>query len=262
MSVGTKETIAPLFATLAVPPNSDYRPLVQLEAPRARFHGSIATAIPGMLVSPLPILEMANNKAMTYLSEPVSYYVPSLNLRTQSAALAVARGLLQRAADPLDSTEPGVLTTVLALKRPGALCGATPSRTAIEHLHRAAELTLSKLGPELRRALWIERRWVDCAPGKLAPRVRERLELYAAIAARDAPAMLARASGLLDQGGTAEGGDDWGRYLLLAAMLGARSAGDAEEARRIWKKYGTTLYRAGAIPAHVTYVANLSESPR
>jgi hypothetical protein len=258
LSVGTKDEIVPLFAPLAAPVNSDYRPFVQLEAPRARFQGSIATAVPGLVVSPLPILEMAKGRAPTYLLEPMPHYVPSLNLRTQSAALALARGLLQRSAEPLGTGEPAVMTTLLALKRPGALCGAGVSKTAIEQLHRAAELTLAKLAPELRRALWIDRRWIDCAPGKLAPRVRERLEIYAAIAARDARAMLARARAMLEQGGASEGGDDWGRYLLLTAMLGAQVAGENKEAQRLWRTYGTTLYSAGAIPPHVAYVTNLN----
>jgi hypothetical protein len=258
LSVGTKRAIAPLFAPLAPPVNSDYRPFVQLEAPRARFHDSIATAVPGLVASPLPILEMVRGTAMTYLREPVPAYVPSLTLRNQSVALALARGLLQRSAEPIGTGEPAMITTLPALVRSGALCGAKVSRTAMEQLHRAAELTLAKLAPELRRALWIERRWLECAPGKLAPLMRQRLELYAAIAARDAVTMLARARALLEQGGPANGGDDWRRYLLLTAMLGAQVAGEHEEARQIWRTYGTALYPGGVIPPHVIYVANLN----
>jgi hypothetical protein len=260
LKVGGKQSITRLFMPLAGPVNSDYRPFVQLEAPRARFHGSIATAIPGLLVSPLPILEMADGTAVTYLDQPVPPYVPSLNLRTRSAAVAIARGLLQRPAEPLQNPDPAVLTTLLVLKRPGALCGASPSRTAIEHLHRAAELTLAKLAPEPRRALWVERRWVDFAPGKLSQRVRQRLELYAAIASRDAPAMLARAKALLEQG-SADGGDDFGRFLLLTALLGAQTAGEREEAQRVWRAYGSALYRGETIPPHVKFVAGLDQPP-
>jgi len=256
LSVGTKREIAPLFAPLAAPVNSDYRPFVQLEAPRARFHGSIATAIPGLVISPLPIREMANGTVVTYLREPLPAHVPSLNLRTQSAALALARGLLQRTADPLDTGDM-VINTLLTLKRPGVLCGAAVSKAAVEQLHRAAELTLAKLAPDLRRALWIERRWLGCAPGKLPPRVRERLEIYAAIAARDAPAMLAGARALLEQGGTVEGGDEWGRFLLLTAILGAQVAGEHAEAQRVWHAYGAALFPGGAIPPHFVYVTNL-----
>jgi hypothetical protein len=200
---------------------------------------------------------MATGSAVTYLEEPVPSYVPSLNLRTRSVALAIARGLLQRSAEPLQNGDPTMMTALLALKRPGALCGPAPSKAAIEQLHRAAELTLAKLAPELRRALWVDRRWIDCARGKIAPAVRERLDLYAAIAVRDAPVMLARARALLEKGGATQGGDDWGRYLLLAAMLGAQAAGDGEEGQRLWRRFGTTLYRDGKVPPHMRYVVNL-----
>jgi len=256
LSVGTRRDIAPLFAPLAPPVNSDYRPFVQLEAPRARFHGQSARAVTELAIAPLPILEMARGTATTYLREPVSAYVPSLRLRTQSEALALARGLLQRSADPLRTEYSAVIPTLLALRRPGALCGAAVSKIAIEHLHLAAELTLSKLAPDLLRALWIERRWLDCAPGRLAPQARERLELYAAIAARDARAMLARARALLERGAPA-GEDNWGRYLLVTAMLGAQVADEREEAQRIWRTYSNALYPRGVIPPHVIYVINL-----
>jgi len=254
--IGAKRDIMPLFAPLGAPVNSDYRPYVQLEAPRARFHGSVASALSTLATAPLPILEMAGNKPVTYLREPVPQFIRSTGLRTQSAALEVARGLLNASADPLASVEQRAVVPLLALKRPGALCGASVSTGAIEQLHAAAELTLAKLAPDLRRALWIERRWLACAPGTLAPRVRERLELYSAIAARDGRNMLARGRALLEQG-RAEGGDDWGRYVLLTAILGAHAAGEAEEAHRLWRAYGAALYPRGVIPPQVIYVNNL-----
>jgi spermidine synthase len=256
LGLGAKRDIMPLFAPLAAPVNSDYRPYVQLEAPRARFHGSVAAALSMLSTTPLPIAEMAGKRPMTYLREPVPSYIQSTGLRNQSAALEIARGLLDASADPLASTERRAVVPLLALKRPGALCGTSVSAAAIEQLHVAAELTLAKLAPNLRRALWIERRWLGCAPGKLAPRVRERLDLYAAIAARDARGMLARARTLLEQG-RAEGGDDWGRYLLHTAILGARAAGEPEEAQRLWRTYGAALHPGGAIPPQVLYVNNL-----
>jgi spermidine synthase len=256
LSIGTKREIMPLFAPLGAPVNSDYRPFVQLEAPRARFRGTTAVAVPGLVTAPLPILEMGKGAAKTYLREPVPQHIPSLNLRTQSTALELARGLLNRSAKPLASAEPRAVVPLLALKQPGALCGASVTRAAIDHLHSAAELTLAKLGPDLRRALWIERRWLNCAPGNLAPRVRQRLDLYAAIAARDGRAMLIQGRELLAQG-EVEGGDDWGRYLLLTAMLGAQAAGEKEEAEKLWRLYGNVLYRGGVLPPHVVYVNNL-----
>jgi len=254
LSIGTKRDIAPLFAPLAPPVNSDYRPFVQLEAPRARYQGSVAAAVPNLAIAPLPILEMMHGSTKTYLREPVPAHVPSLNLRVQSAALEVAHRLLDRSASPLDASDPRVIAPLLALKRPGVLCGSSVPKAALEQLHHAAELTLVQLAPDLRRALWIERRWLDCPPARVAPQARQRLDLYAAIAARDARAMHARADALLKRG-SSEGGDDWGRYLLVTAMLGARAAGEHAEVRRLWEAYANMLYK-GAIPPHVVYLVN------
>jgi len=254
LSLGTKRDISRLLAPLDAPVNSDFYPFVQLEAPRARFQGSVALALPNMRRVPLPIFEMLNEIELAYLREPLPAHVPSNNLRMQSAALAMARGLLDRNANPLDTVEPRAVSPLLALKRPGALCGATVSRVTLDELHRAAELTLAHLAPDLRRKLWIERRWLDCPPARIAPQARQRLDLYAAIAARDARAMHARADALLKLG-SSEGGDEWGRYLLVTAMLGARAAGEHAEVQRLWETFRKQLYKK-AIPSHVVYLVN------
>src|SRR3989475_5866204 len=212
-SLGAKKQIGPLFAALGAPVNSDFHPLVQLEAPRSRFDGSMARAVQELATAPLPILEMTGGAFRAYLKQPVPDYVSSLQLRVQSAAVGIARVLADRSADALRSSETAAIPILLALKRPAALCGDEPPKTALELLHRAGEVTLANLAPEKRRALWIEHKWLDCAPR--SSRVRERLALYAAIAARDAHAMLARARALLAE--PPQGGADSGRYLLGTA---------------------------------------------
>ncbi len=129
-----------------------------------------------------------------------------------------------------------------------------PAQAAIDKLQWAAETTLAHLTPELGRALWTDPKWLGCGPGSLSPQVRDRLGVYAAVASRDARAMLERARKLL--AGRIEGGDDWGRFLLLTAMLGGHASGEHEEADRIWKSYGPAFYPTGAIPPYVIYLVN------
>jgi spermidine synthase len=252
-SLGAKPQVEALFTALGAPVNSDFRPFVQLEAPRARFERSTARALVGLATSPLPIVEMTGGAPRAYLKEPAPDYVPSLRLRDQSAAVEIARVLADRTADPLRSPETPVIQTLLTLKHPGALCGEEPSRTALEQLRNAAEITLANLPPESRHALWIERKWLGCMPR--SSHVRAMLDVYAAIAARDARAMLDRARALLP--GPAGEGDAWSRYLLSTAMLGAQAAGEHEEARRLWNSYGSKFYPHGEIPPGAVYLANL-----
>jgi len=252
-SLGTKGQIGPLFAALGAPLNSDFHPFVQIEAPRSRFDGSAARAVQELAAAPLPILEMTGGTRGVYLEHPVPDYVASFSLRVQSGALEIARVLADRSADPLRASEPAAIPILLALKHPAALCGDEPPKTALELLHRAAEITLANLAPEKRRALWVEHKWLECTPRSSS--VRERFALYGAIAARDPHAMLGRARALL--AGPAQGGDEWGRYLLGAAMLGAYAGGEHEEGRRLWKTYGSTFYPRGEVPPHMVYLANL-----
>ncbi|HEY7673968.1 MAG TPA: fused MFS/spermidine synthase [Burkholderiales bacterium] len=252
-SLGTKPQVETLFAALAAPVNSDFHPFVQLEAPRARFERSTARALVSLATASLPIIEMTGIRSAVHLKEPVPDYVSSLRLRSQSAAVEIARVLADRTADPLRSPETAAIPTLLALKRPGALCDEEPSATVLEQLRNAADTTLANLPPERRRALWIERKWLGCAPR--SSRVRQMLEVYAAVAARDARAMLDRARALLT--GSAAEGDDWNRYLLATAMLGAHAAGEHEEARRLWNSYGGGFYARGDIPPALIYLANL-----
>jgi len=252
-SLGTKRQLEPLFAPLAAPVNSDFRPFVQLEAARARFEGSRAQGLMSLAVAPLPILEMTGDASRAHLKAPVPDYVPALRIRRQSAAAEIARLLTDRAADPLQSPERLAGEIALVLRQPGALCADQPSKSAIEQLQLAAEVTLSSLDQQQTRPLWIEHTWIGCTPR--SQHVRDRLDIYAAVAAHDPKAMLSRSRALL--AGPVVGGDAWGRYLLSTALLGAHAAGEHAEAQEIWSRYSRAFYPGGDMPPYVIYLANL-----
>jgi len=251
-SLGTMRQLEPLFAPLAAPVNSDFRPFVQLEAARARFEGSHAQGPLSLALAPLPILEMLGDTSRAHLHAPVPAYDPALGIRRQSVAAEIARLLSDRASDPLHSEEKLAVEIALALRYPGALCGESPSKTALDHLQLAAEVTLSSLDPAQLRPLWIERKWPGCSPR--SQHVRDRLDVYAAVAARDPGAMLARARALL--AAPATGGDNWGRFLLNTAMLGAHAAGEHAEAQELWGRYSRAFYPSGDIPPYAVYLAD------
>jgi hypothetical protein len=204
-------------------------------------------------LAPLPILEMSWKTPRPYLKERIPEYMRSERLRMQSVALEIARLLDDRGADPLRSYEKGAVQIALALKHPDALCADDPPKTAIDELHAAAEITLAGLAQERARAVWVARKWLGCTPR--SQHVRERLEVYAAIAARDPRAMLERARALLAE--PVRGGDDWGRYLLSTALLGARAAGENAEGLRLWNTYWKAFYPGGDFPPYVIYLLAL-----
>ena len=251
--IGGKRELMPYLAPLGAPVNSDFRPFVQLEAARARFANRSATATLQLSLSALPLNEMLSRREPVYLPEPPPTR-GAKRLALQGEALEFERVLLDPAADPLRVENAEVRALLLALKRPRALCGAEPAQYVLDQLHTAAEFTLTRLAPERRHRIWVEPRWTGCAPEGMSAEVRQRMEVYRAIALRDAAGMHKLAAKMLDS--QAIKGFAWAKFLLTTAMLGAHASGRGDEAHRLWRSHGRALYPDGLVPADVAYVAN------
>ncbi|MDH3320594.1 MAG: spermidine synthase [Betaproteobacteria bacterium] len=243
--VGNKRQLAPVFAQSAAPVNSDYRPLVQLKAPRARFLQEYADAIFDLAGAPLPVLEMLAGTEVTYLSAPApragygryTRMVDALQLQRSIVGQSIA----------------GADLRVFALRYPGVLCAARPDDMVLRQLHSVAADTLAYLGPEQQRALWVEPRWLGCPLVRAAPAVQERFAVYRAVAQRDARGMLQQARALLESAPRQE--PEWARFLLLAAVLGAQAGGEPDEAHRLWRTHARTLLPGKTRP-HERFIAD------
>lgn len=254
--VGGRRELEALFGPLQAPANSDFHPFVQLQAPRARFAGARARSVVELAIAPLPIREMLGGAQRATLREPAPAHVLSAPVRAQSTALAIARALMDPAADPWAQGDATVRQIAVALRGSRGLCTAEPAAEVVAQLHRAAEGTLAHLAPPLRQALWVQRLWLDCAGQRPAAGVQRRLDLYAAIAERDARRMLALSQALLESPGR-ETQRDWGQFLLSTALLGARAQGDGRAAQQVWARWGGALFPGGAVPPPVVYLLNV-----
>jgi spermidine synthase len=246
--VGSKRQLAPLNAQFHAPVNSDFHPVVQLEAPRARFAQRSAHAIVDLANSALPANEMLGGLAMGTLSADHASGGTERILQLQ-AALDL-HGVLARSRYPAQRLAPA---TALALKQPGALCRRQVSPALLEQLHAAALGTLSHLAPPARRELWTEPRWIGCPLARTERAVRERFAVYGAIATRDARAMHRHAGALLE--GERPVDEAWGRFLLLTAVLGAKASDQGAEAQRLWSSHAPALIKGSLAPAE-RYIAD------
>ncbi|MBL8360061.1 MAG: fused MFS/spermidine synthase [Rubrivivax sp.] len=254
--VGGRRELEALFEPLQAPPNSDFRPFVQLQAPRARFAGARARSVVELAIAPLPIREMLGGAQRATILEPAPSHVLSAPVRAQSTALAIARALMDPAADPWAQGDAAVRQIAVALRVSRGLCTAEPAAEVVAQLHRAAEGTLAHLALPLRQALWVQRPWLTCAGERPAASVQRRLDLYAAIAQRDARRMLELSQALLESPGR-ETQRDWGQFLLSTALLGARAQGEGRVAQQLWARWGGALFPGGAVPPPVVYLLNL-----
>jgi hypothetical protein len=234
--VGGKRELAPFIAQLAPPVNSDFRPLVQLEAPRARYLRQTADGMVLLAIAPLPILEMLGDERRTFLPELAPR--AGMGLYTQQvSALELHQALVAGKLVQENQLPPA---SVLVLRAPRALCGAQVEGYVLEQLHVAAINTLPHLAPRYRRELWVEPKWIGCPLARTAPQVQQRFAVYRAIAERDARAMLGQARVQLEA--DKRESVDWARYLLLTAVLGAQASGQGAEAQRLWSKFSPGLH--------------------
>jgi len=247
--LGGRQELAPLFAQYPVEANSDFRPLVQLEAPRARYLRESAAAIVQLAVAPLPILEMLGGPRYGVLQAPAPRTETGRYFQ-QVVALELQRGLVSPD-QPLGEDPPPSLP-VLTLRQPGVLCGGHAAPYVLAQLQSAAINTLAHLAPKPRRELWVDAKWIGCPLASAAPVVRERFAVYRAIAERDAPGMLGRARAMLE--GPSTGDREWERFLLLTAVLGAQASGQGYEARRLWEQHAPVLVGKEPLP-YERYVA-------
>jgi hypothetical protein len=234
--IGGKRELAPFIATLAPSVNSDFHPLVQLEAPRARYLRQTADGLVQLAIAPLPILEMLGDGRRAFLAAPAPRAGMGLYMQ-QVSALELHQALVAGKAPGDDQLPPA---SVLVFRAPRVLCGTKVEGFVLEQLHIAAINTLSHLAPKFRRELWVEPKWIGCPLARTAPQVQQRFAIYRAIAERDARAMLERAREQLEM--PERQSIDWARYLLLTAVLGAQASGQKEEAMRLWAKHSPALH--------------------
>jgi hypothetical protein len=117
-----------------------------------------------------------------------------------------------------------------------------------------AAWTLPNLANPMRAALWSERAWLGCAPGKIQPAALTRLDLYAAVAERDASRMRALAQALLPEV-RKQGATPWAQFVLLSAVVGAKASGDAKSGNALWQEHGSAIFGPN-LPLHAQFVAS------
>ncbi|MBI4829330.1 MAG: spermidine synthase [Nitrospinae bacterium] len=227
-----------LASRYALAPNSDYYPVLDLRAARARFLDTNAKDIHRLRAAPLPILEALDGQTPYRAPLEVTYtpyYANALRAGSAAAALAWATGAAS--APP----GPSLVSALVTLRAEPSQCGAPGMESAWRaSLRQVMETALPYLTPGEMRPL------VDLAKGspcleRFGGRTKAWVNLYAAVAARDYEAMLAGSARLAPRGAIIASRDN--NYLLGALTLSAWKTGRMDVARDAWRRY-----RTGALP--------------
>ncbi len=242
--IGNKRALEPLFESYDVPANSDYYPLLDLYAARSRF---MRTTVKDLTNNPnlrlLPALEMLGQEPADLKNTEVSFAKFDRSIKIHVANMLYGYILYGRPWK-WDHPEAGLTDNVRKYSDVVKRALSEPSRKMPPDewwdgmFNIVAQSILASSTPNQRAGLWQR---AESPPywSKLSTSQRDFIKLLKAVDRRDAPMMARTARKLLEEMPTARPGLQG--YILAAGMLGDLAAGKTQDARLLWKQYGSRL---------------------
>jgi len=234
--IGDRRILHPLFLSYGVPPNSDYRPFLDLNAPRARFLESDATEFLDLGGLHAPLLALLDPEPAPRPSTlaGAEYYGKMERIRRARYARDFLAGTMPEPINIPFSLQKDLELVQLRLVR----CMRPADFDSWVHAaFQVAQATIPYLPADEARALWSRLDGSRC--GDVLPQSQARwIALLRAVAERDVSRMASGAVNLLDNPSPSLESRKSRDYLIAVAMAAFLSQGKADEARAFWNRYG------------------------
>jgi spermidine synthase len=235
--VGTRSSWEGLTSAIQVATNSDYRPVLDQNAVRARFFASNARAVTRFEKQPFPAVEMLSDieRPGIVTSVTPSPFFPDTGRALD--AIGLRDVLLKGTAltqEVVQSPELREHARAVSLW----LEDCKRQEVPLTSLLRVAQAMVTDLSVPDLEAVWRALFASDCAR-QFSTQDREWLTLLKAVGRRDAWGMASGARHLLAVESDLPIPSK--RYLVAAGMLGSIALEDRVGARLLWSRYGTSI---------------------
>ncbi|HZR67666.1 MAG TPA: hypothetical protein VFB01_01290 [Burkholderiales bacterium] len=230
--IGGKAALAPLFASYGVPPNSDFRPYLDLHAAKYRFLQQSAGELVGLGLAAVPAVAMIEGASERATPAPTELGDEFLDKAEHIRRARYARDFLLRAVPPEPRGIPRQLQKDLELVHARLIECRDPGKYDIwlHALYQVAREVNPLLGADDSAALWDRVERAPCARD-LSPEQRAWIALFRAVSRHDAAAMAAGAETLLAVPSDLPSGSR--QYLVAAGMAGYLAQGRRAEAAEL-----------------------------
>ncbi|MGH8751749.1 MAG: fused MFS/spermidine synthase [Burkholderiales bacterium] len=233
--IGSKKVLGPLFSSFDITPNSDYFPILDLNAARYLYYQQSAFELVALDSQTIPMLEMLEHRGDQYYSITTEDAAGLSKIEYIRKAKAIVQYYLGNksglALIPAELQKDMELATALYSD-----CQHAKSNDLwLDSLFRVAETTSPYLSARELNSLWSRFNFTNCQG--LTPWQKDWLSLLKAVANRDADAMAGIGENLLRQ--DVKFHPD---YILAAAMIGNLAQGRFAESRQLWEQYGTKVF--------------------
>jgi spermidine synthase len=245
--LGNRATLEPLFASYGMPANSDYYPVLDLNAARHRFTERSATDVVALLNLGVPVLEMLEPAFARRPMNPLYKGAYAFDRIENARQAAYARDFLLRRPPPPQGIPMQLQKDLELVKLRLLECrDAREFDIWLNSLLRVAKLVNQALPPAEAGAIWSRIAAASCVPA-LHRFQRRWIALFLSVGARDARAMTQLAEALLES--TPELHAEGREYLLMAGMAGAVAGGRGDQALKLWERYSGDLTHGADQPA-------------
>lgn len=233
--IGSKKVLEPLFSSFDITPNSDYFPILDLNAARYLYFQQSATELVALGNASIPILEMLERRGDNHYSitavDAAAFSKIKLIQRAKAVAEYYQGNVPGRAIIPTELQKNLELATALYAdcrnEKGGDLW--------LDSLFEIAEATSPYLSVRELNSIWSRFDITNCRG--LTPWQKDWLSLFKAVANRDADTMAGIGESLLEQHVKFRQ-----EYILAAAMTGHLARGRFAESLQLWNKYGPAMF--------------------
>jgi hypothetical protein len=242
--LGDRAALDPLFASYGMPANSDYFPVLDLNAARHRFTERSAADVVALLNAGVPVLDMLQPLLQRRAVNPLHRGASTFE-RVENTRLArYARDFLLQPRPPEPEGVPTLLQKDLELLKLRLIECHEPKEQDVwlHSMINVARTVNPFLAPAEAQAVWARFAAAPCF-ARLHDFQRRWIMLFAAVGLRDAAPSAMLASELL--AGQAELSRDAREYLLMAGMAGHIAAGDRRRAKELWNTHEDQIRGAG-----------------
>jgi spermidine synthase len=237
--IGDNRSIGPVLQTMPVPPNSDFFPFVDLNAPRLRYMRKNASELPALTLLPIPFVELLDEAAPRgTTAEPAAnsaLYRDRFVRRALEIRHAVSIGNLF-SLDPLSASF--LLRLDMSREQCAAPAGQNIWSDAIRNI---SDETAPYLNPAELAPIWDKVRSSACYRAA-AGEPKAWVDLLAAISQRDAGQIVKFGSGLLGPDSSVSA--EQRAYLTTITVAALLRLGEIEPASNLlqaqWRRFDHT----------------------
>lgn len=214
-AIGDRASFAPFMHALSARENSDFHPILSLEAPKTRFMHVNAASIPGLSIADLPLLQTVG---LDVIANAAMVRGSPFFGRSSRIAAAAAIATAMSADGNAEQGPAEFIGDISLLRQYGTDCNNYDEFATAAAIHRLAAASIPFLDADRLDGLWVAPQWMQCSNRSIY--VGAMLKLVAALSVRDGKAVRESAYDLLTRfGGSLP--PAMADYLLRAAMLGA-----------------------------------------